>query len=118
MLTHLDISIGIENVPFKHFVICLSSHADAKTVYSKYLRLLDASRQVLAQSGEGSRDYNVAMTADWIAVIPRRTSDGPYGGNAAAMLGIIYLPDQQARDEWSQLRYTKQLEAFGIPVDA
>lgn len=105
-------------MPFKHYVTRLSSHTDADTVYKAYLRLLDASRQVLAKSGEGSRDHNIAMTADWIAVIPRRTSEGPYGGNAAAMLGIIYLPDQQERDKWSQLGYTKQLVAFGIPADA
>jgi len=105
-------------VPFKHFVIRLPSDADANTVYNTYLRLLHASREVLAKSGEGSKDYNVAMTPDWIAVIPRRTSEGPYGANAAGMLGIIYLPDQQERDKWSQLGYTKQLVAFGIPVDA
>jgi ATP adenylyltransferase len=87
-------------------------------VYKAYLRLLDASREVLAKSGEGSRHYNVAMTADWIAIIPRRTSEGPYGANAAGMLGIVYLPDQQERDKWSQAGYTKQLVAFGIPVDA
>jgi ATP adenylyltransferase len=105
-------------VPFKHHVLRLPSHADTNTVYNAYLRLLDASREVLAKSGEGSRDYNVAMTADWIAVIPRRTSEGPYGANAAGMLGIVYLPDQGERDKWSQLGYTKQLVAFGIPVDA
>jgi ATP adenylyltransferase len=105
-------------VPFKHHVLRLPSHADTNTVYKTYLRLLDASREVLAKSGEGSRDYNVAMTADWIAVIPRRTSEGSYGANAAGMLGIIYLPDQEERDKWSQLGYTKQLVAFGIPVDA
>ena len=118
LLTYPVISEDIEHVPFKHFVLRLPSDADANTAYKAYLRLLDASREVLAKSVEGSRDYNIAMTADWIAVIPRRTSEGPYGGNSAAMLGIIYLPDQQERDKWSQLGYTKQLVAFGIPVDA
>jgi ATP adenylyltransferase len=105
-------------VPFKHYVVRLPCHADTETVYKAYLRLLDASREVLAKSDEGSRDYNVAMAADWIAVIPRRNSEGPYGANAAGMLGIVYLPDQQERDKWSQLGYTKQLVAFGIPVEA
>jgi ATP adenylyltransferase len=105
-------------VPFKHYVIRLPSHADANTVYKAYLRLLDTSRNELAKLGEDSRDYNVAMTADWIAIIPRRTSQGPYGANAAGMLGIVYLPDQQERDKWSQAGYTKQLVAFGIPADA
>lgn len=95
----------------------LPSHADANTAYKAYIRLLDASREVLAKSGEGSGDYNVAMTADWIAIIPRRTSQGPYGANAAGMLGIVYLPDQQERDRWTQTGYTKQLVAFGISVD-
>ncbi|CAD0096969.1 unnamed protein product [Aureobasidium vineae] len=113
-----SISTNIEHVPFKHHVLRLPSHADANTAYEVYLRLLKASREVLAKSGEGSRDYNVAMTADWIAVFPRRTSEGPYGANAAGMLGIVYLPDQEERDKWSQLGYTKQLVAFGIPIDA
>jgi ATP adenylyltransferase len=118
LLTYPDISTSIEHVPFKHHVLRLPSHADTDTVYKAYIRLLDASREVLAKLGEGSRDYNVAMTAEWIAVIPRRTSEGPYGANAAGMLGIVYLPDQQERDKWSQLGYTRQLMAFGIPVDA
>ncbi|KAI4715315.1 hypothetical protein E4T48_08500 [Aureobasidium sp. EXF-10727] len=113
-----SISRDIEHVPFKHYVLRLPSHADANVAYQAYIRLLEASREVLAKSGEGSRDYNVAMTADWIAVIPRRTSNGPYGANAAGMLGIIYVPDQEERDKWSQLGYTKQLVAFGIPVEA
>ncbi|KAG9577203.1 hypothetical protein KCU77_g13508, partial [Aureobasidium melanogenum] len=112
------ISTDIKDVPFKHYVLRLPAHANANTVYEVYLRLLEPSREVLAKSGEGSRDYNVAMTADWIAVIPRRTSNGPYGANAAGMLGIVYLPDREERDKWSQLGYTKQLVAFGIPIDA
>jgi ATP adenylyltransferase len=118
LLTYPAISASIEHVPFKHYVVRLPCHADTETVYKAYLRLLDASREVLAKSDEGSRDYNVAMAADWIAVIPRRNSEGPYGANAAGMLGIVYLPDQQERDKWSQLGYTKQLVAFGIPVEA
>ncbi|THV97154.1 hypothetical protein D6D26_06818, partial [Aureobasidium pullulans] len=113
-----DVSTNIENVPFKHFSIRLPNHADTKTAYEAYLRLLELSRETLARLGEGSRDYNVAMTADWITVIPRRSSEGPYGANAAGMLGIVYLPDQQEQDRWAQVGYTKQLEAFGIPVDA
>jgi ATP adenylyltransferase len=112
------ISTDIKHVPFKHYVLRLPAHADANTVYEAYLRLLEPSHEVLARSGEGSRDYNVAMTADWIAVIPRRTSIGPYGANAAGMLGIVYLPDREERDKWSQLGYTKQLVTFGIPIDA
>ncbi|THZ15114.1 hypothetical protein D6C91_06972 [Aureobasidium pullulans] len=113
-----DVSTNIANVPFKHFSIRLPSHADTKTAYEAYIRLLELSRETLARLGEGSRDYNVAMTADWITVIPRRSSEGPYGANAAGMLGIVYLPDQQERDRWAQVGYTKQLEAFGIPVHA
>ena len=118
LLTLPDVSTNILNVPFKHFSIRLPNHADTKTAYEAYLRLLELSRETLARLGEGSRDYNVAMTADWITVIPRRSSEGPYGANAAGMLGIVYLPDQQERDRWAQVGYTKQLEAFGIPVDA
>ena len=118
LLTLLDVSTNIANVSFKHFAIRLPSHADTKTAYEAYLRLLEMSRETLARLGEGSRDYNVAMTADWITVIPRRSSEGPYGANAAGMLGIVYLPDQQERDRWAQVGYTKQLEAFGIPVHA
>lgn len=68
--------------------------------------------------GEGSNDYNVAMTADWVTVIPRRTSDGPYGANAAGMLGIVYVPDKRELEKWVEVGYTRQLAAFGIPIDA
>lgn len=113
-----DISTDLEYIPFKHYVLRLPRDTDAKTVYNSYLRLLRLAREALASSGDGSDDYNVAITADWVAVIPRRTSDGPYGANAAAMLGIIYVPDQHERDSWVDVGYTKHLATLGIPIEA
>lgn len=108
----------LEHVPFKHYVQRLPEDADIKVVYETYIGLLRLARDTLARLGEGSNDYNVAISAEWVAVIPRRTSDGPYGGNAAAMLGIIYLPDQHERDRWAEVGYTKHLATVGIPIDA
>lgn len=108
----------ISNVPFKHFVLRTTADATARDLFGKYQRLLKETRVALERAQAGS-DYNVIFTVDWIALIPRRTAvwGGPFGANAAGMLGIVTVPNQQQRDQWAELGYTEYLTRLGIPQD-
>lgn len=111
-----DISTQLPHVPFQHFVLRLQSSATAEDVYDAYLRLLPLAKQSLAAVNSASEDYNVAMTSEWIALVPRRKAgaDGPWGGNAAGMLGLISVPDAAMRDEWERLGWSRWLTELGV----
>jgi sulfate adenylyltransferase (ADP) / ATP adenylyltransferase len=112
--THIENRIS--NVPFEHFVLRITADATARDVFDKYQRLLIETRQALEVARAG-HDYNVIFTADWIAFIPRRTAvwGGPFGANAAGMLGLVTVPSIQQREQWAELGYTKYLVRLGIP---
>jgi sulfate adenylyltransferase (ADP) / ATP adenylyltransferase len=114
--THIENMIS--NVPFKHFVLRITADATARDVFEKYQRLLIEIRQAL-EAAQAGHDYNVIFTTDWIALIPRRTAvwGGPFGANAAGMLGMVTVPNKQQRDQWAELGYTEYLARLGIPQD-
>lgn len=109
---------NIAGVPFKHFVLRLAEDADSEYVHEAYKRLLDSTREFQIASDCDTTDYNVAMTRDWITVIPRRTQgpDGPYGSNAAGMLGLLHVPDASDKAHWERLGYARYLEYLGYPA--
>jgi sulfate adenylyltransferase (ADP) / ATP adenylyltransferase len=111
-----QIESNISNVPFIHFVLRITAAATPREIYQKYRRLLNETRTALERAQAG-RDYNVVFTADWIVLIPRRTAvwGGPFGANAAGMLGIVTIPNKQQRDQWAELGYTDYLAKLGIP---
>ncbi len=49
--------------------------------------------------------YNVAMTADWMCLVPRRRggrgdASSSIGANTLGMLGVVWVASQRERDEW------------------
>ncbi|KAI9661370.1 MAG: hypothetical protein M1831_003103 [Alyxoria varia] len=107
---------SIPSVPFQHFVLRIPPHSTAAQVHQMYGVLLLLSRDAQESAGVLSRDYNVAMTDSWIVVIPRTTAvnGGPFGANAAGMLGLVSVRDQQERDKWAELGYTAYLRRLGV----
>lgn len=83
-----------------------------------YNRILNAMKEFQAASNSDCPDYNVTLTKGWIAVIPRRTEgpSGPYGSNAAGMLGLLHVPDISDKEDWKRLGYSKYLEKLGHPL--
>ena len=107
----------IPNVPFKHFVHKIPKGAKAFKVFELCQALLNQTK--LALQEVDATDYNVAFTANWIVLIPRRTAvhyGGPFGANAAGMLGMITIPDEEQRQQWADLGYTDYLVKLGIPI--
>ncbi len=111
------IASDLPNVLFKHFVLRIPAGAGPTKVLSLYQSLLDETRRALHEVE--SNDYNVALTSEWIVLIPRRTVNygGPQGANAAGMLGMITVPNEQERQKWADLCYTEYLVKLGIPID-
>jgi ATP adenylyltransferase len=111
-----EVSSHIPNIPFKHHVLLLPALSTATQAYETYLHLLTLAKKDLADYGQEPQCYNVVMTRKWVAVIPRRTAEGPYGGNAAGMVGIVYLPNAEERERWKVEGYGDVLVRFGLPV--
>ena len=111
------IGYSLPHVPHRHYVLHLPESAKAEDVFDRYLKLLAEVKGIQKRFGSGPA-YNVALTSDWLCLIPRRhvNRDG-IGANAAGMLGLIWLRDQEERDGWSRLEYTSHLEYLGIPMD-
>ena len=108
---------NISNLPFKHFVQRISAEARPAEVFRLYETLLRKTRQALRKVD--ATDYNVIFTAEWMALIPRRTAvwGGPYGANAAGMVGLVNVPNGDQRQQWADLGYTDYLVKLGIPID-
>ena len=111
------ITSDIAHVPFKHFALKLDASTTAADVFESCQLLLDEARPALQKVD--STDYNVVFTAHWITVIPRRTVNwgGPQGANAAGMVGMVTVPNEEERKEWAERGYTDYLVKLGIPRD-
>ena len=108
---------SIPDVPFKHYVHRISFDAASADVFGLYQLLLKKTRNALRNVN--ATDYNVIFTPEWIALIPRRTAvwGGPYGANAAGMVGMVSVPNDSQRQQWADLGYTEYLVKLGIPIN-
>ena len=109
-----------DSLPFashRHYVLSLPESTKAEDVFDRYQRLLAEVKGIQKRFSSGPA-YNVALTYDWLCLIPRKSvnRDG-IGANAAGMLGLVWLRDQEERDGWSRLGYTSHLEYLGMPMD-
>lgn len=108
----------IPAVPFKHFVQALPSTTTLASLVEIHAELLALTKTALAECANGiSNDYNIAMTTEWITLVPRMTAGpkGPWGTNAAGILGMVSVRDKDERETWRQLGYKKYLAWLGIP---
>jgi ATP adenylyltransferase len=113
---------SIAHVPFKHFVLRIPAGATAATVIAMHERLLALTRQAHVDAGhDADGDYNVTMTKEWLALIPRTTAgppDGPFGTSTVGMLGLPAIRDETDRKKWEQFGESKFLAHLGIPIDS
>ncbi|KAL1863653.1 hypothetical protein Plec18167_000749 [Paecilomyces lecythidis] len=115
-----DVACRIPGVSFKHYVLRIPERATTRDIVRIHERLLALTKEALVKAGDVDGDYNVAMTAEWMAFIPRRTfgPGGPNGCNAAGMLGLVAIKDDEERKRWAELGYTDYLAYLGVPIDA
>jgi sulfate adenylyltransferase (ADP) / ATP adenylyltransferase len=114
-----EVADKIPHVPFRHFVLRIPPQTSAQTVVDMHERLLQLTRQAHVEAGyDADGDYNVTMTKDWIALIPRTTAgpaDGPFGTSTVGMLGMPGIRDERDREKWRNLGDSKFLAILGIP---
>lgn len=120
------IETSIPGVPFRHFGLRIpystspARPVTAQAIIDIHNCLLEAMRN--AQHTEwhlATLDYNVALSMDWMVVIPRTWNggpDGPFGTSAAGMLGLVAVRDLKDRERWAELGYSKFLARLGIPI--
>lgn len=115
-----EVADNIPNVPFKHFVLRIPPHASTETIIEMHDKLLALTRKAHAEAGnDPGSDYNVAMSREWIALIPRVTAgppDGPFGTSTVGMLGIPAIRGPEDRRKWEELGNTRFLAQLGIPI--
>ncbi|KAJ4251826.1 hypothetical protein NW762_011123 [Fusarium torreyae] len=115
-----EIARNITGVPYQHFVLRLPDKPKPGELYNQYQRLLQASVKEKGSASFGL-DYNVAMTKEWLCLIPRRhgrkdNAGANFGANAAGMLGVIWVSSQEERDSWDELGMTRYLAYLGVPL--
>jgi sulfate adenylyltransferase (ADP) / ATP adenylyltransferase len=133
------------SLPFLHYATPLFEKIKPQNLYSKYMHLLRAAVSGLKegnaeahldynvnveQDGEAIISYNLAMTTNMMAIIPRRSeaAEVPILGkdsssvsiNGTILGGTLMV---KAEDEWKALRETpalldEVLRTIGYPVSA
>ena len=108
--------ISLPDIPFKHFILRLSSQADTSEITAAYARLLSKVKQVHAD--HGSMAYNVAMTSEWLMLVPRRSSGGEhgFGGNTAVIMGLIWITGPNEKHLWDEYGIWRHMARIGVPA--
>lgn len=114
----VDVTDDIAHVPHQHFVLRLAPNAQIADVAAAYAKLLARVRN--CHKTCGSTAYNVAMTLDWLCLIPRRNcgiSRGA-GSNTAGMLGLLWILNDHEKTIWNEPSLCEYLQYLGVPRDS
>lgn len=110
-----DICSDIPGVPMQHFVLRLAPDAQLEDLVNAYARLLAKVNQCHKEFG--STAYNIAMTKEWLSLIPRRDngmSTGA-GSNAAGVLGLIWILTDEEKRIWMTPSLCGFIQFLGVP---
>lgn len=103
-------------VSHRHYVLSLPESTKAEDVFDRYQRLLAEVKGIQKRFSSGPA-YDISLTSDvMLDTSEMREQDG-IGANAAGMLGLVWLRDQEEPDGWSRLGYTSHLEYLSMPMD-
>ncbi|KAL4925926.1 putative phosphorylase [Aspergillus undulatus] len=121
----LDRESGSMNVPYRYFVrylheIDLESSEGQKRLSQIYAELLAEAKQSIEaefEEPDGYIGHNVALTKEWIIVIPRRhiNFDG-ITANTAGMLGSVWSASEEEVTKWKQVGPKRALAGLGVPA--
>ncbi|KAK4247236.1 hypothetical protein C7999DRAFT_41393 [Corynascus novoguineensis] len=112
------------SLPFKCFVHRfengLPSADSLAKIYTVLLRQAEeAAGYQLEGDGGKAVPHNVVLDRKWILVVPRRTAAlNGVVANAAAMLGMVWVPNEEALERWTRPGPANILAHVGIPARA
>ena len=113
------VSDRTKKVPFRYFLHHFSEgfiNTSASDVLSVYTRLLAQCQPAPGASEKDAPPHNVAMWADYLIVIPRRSgSTEGASANTGGMLGSVWVTGQQQVDEWLRIGCANVLRELGVP---
>ena len=112
----------ISKVPYVYDLIRLSpssSNADIMACICRaYLSCLQRARAVLDVREGEHVPHNVVLVRDWMLVIPRRKARvGGVSANAAGMLGLVWVREEEELAEWRRRGACRVLRELGVAVD-
>ncbi|KAL5336170.1 ATP adenylyltransferase-domain-containing protein [Aspergillus crustosus] len=84
-----------------------------------YTELLAEAKESLGDNipDDGYVPHNVALTREWIIVIPRRNVEVEgVTANTAGMLGSVWLTSEEQMSEWKEVGPKKILAGLGVPA--
>jgi ATP adenylyltransferase len=88
-------------------------------IYEALLRRAERAVDHAALEGETAIPHNVIMDRKWLVVIPRRSGSwDDIGANAASMLGMVWVQNEETMDIWLERGPANVLARLGVPVDA
>lgn len=105
------------NVPFKYF---LHRFDETKTtthqsIFEMYVDLLRQARDVLKIGPEKPCPHNIVLNKRWMIVIPRRKAEVEgLGVNAASMMGVITLKNDEEYQKWLEIGVQNVLAETGV----
>ncbi|OAL46377.1 hypothetical protein IQ07DRAFT_149015 [Pyrenochaeta sp. DS3sAY3a] len=100
------------DVPYHHAIQRLPSLLDSDHV----LHVYQALRSYLAV--DDSTPHNMIMVKEWMMIVPRQKARiGKAAANAAAMVGIVWVTNEEEYQAWTESDPMKLLASFGIPKD-
>ena len=107
---------NLESVPYVHFMYGIPRNSYPEQIFDRYqelLRLIDPS---ILRGTSGTPAHNVVIVTEWILVIPRvHGRRGQAGANAAGMLGMIWVKNEEERDTWLDFGIVSHLQYLGSP---
>lgn len=97
---------------YHHAVQRLVSLLDSDDV----LRVYQALRSYLWV--DDTTPHNMIMVKEWMMIVPRQKARiGKAAANAAAMVGIVWVTDEEEYQAWNESDPMKLLSSFGISKD-
>lgn len=110
-------------LPFKFFIHRFQDGLPAPSkllgVYETLLRKAEKVVDDAPVEGEAAIPHNVIMDQNWMVVIPRRSSSwGGVGANAASMLGMVWVHNEETMNIWLERGPANVLARLGVPADA
>ena len=110
-------------VPFRYFLGRFEGgFPEPEELLRVYWRLLRRAEEALGWDVEGkgkeAAPHNVVLDRKWMLVVPRRAS-GLNGAdaNAAAVLGILWVSDEEKIKRWTEQGPAKVLAHLGVPAE-
>jgi len=110
-------------VPFRYFLERFEGgFPEPEELLRVYWRLLRRAEEALGWDAEGkgkeAAPHNVVLDRKWMLVVPRRAS-GLNGAdaNAAALLGILWVSDEEKIKRWTEQGPAKVLAHLGVPAE-